>query len=150
MNQYTYNHYWCFTWRPWSSIGIHSTAISLSTSSAVTIYSGCVAPTHYQHIAQSLNSWVRLIKSKSVPSMYCLVPSSRCLTHFLQEETNINSWSLFSKTYYQKTFTWNIQSVVPRTGNPQPRTFSPGIASPIIWNPSIPGPSVSKEKIRLR
>lgn len=34
-----------------------------------------------------------------------------------------------------------MQSEVPRTGNPQPESLPPGFASPIIWKPSIPGPS---------
>lgn len=37
--------------------------------------------------------------------------------------------------------TWNMQRDVPRTGNPQPNSLNPGLASPIIWKPSIPGPS---------
>lgn len=45
-------------------------------------------------------------------------------------------------------FTWNIQREVPRTGYPQPRSLFPGLASPIIWKPSIPGPS-SVTKLRL-
>jgi len=38
-----------------------------------------------------------------------------------------------------------MQREVPRTGNPHPRSFSPGVASPIIWKPSMPGRSKMKQ-----
>ena len=38
-----------------------------------------------------------------------------------------------------------MHSDVPRTGNPQPKSLPPGFASPLIWNPSIPGPSSSEK-----
>lgn len=42
-----------------------------------------------------------------------------------------------------------MQREVPRTGYPHPKSLFPGLASPIIWKPSIPGPSsIRKFKIR--
>lgn len=55
-------------------------------------------------------------------------------------------WNKLQKGVGREKITWNIQRAVPLTGYPHPRSWFPGMASPTIWNPSIPGPS----KLKLR